>query len=301
MKKVFRLLLGALALVILGSCSNDDEDRGKELPIPGQENIINGIVTSFIPAGNFVMGSPEEEEGRFSDEVQHSVTLTEGFWMSRYEITNSEYILFLNENGIGKDGKFNMEEYGEQVMVESDKTWGMKWNSTTSVWESAKGRENSPAVMVSWFGAYEYAKWKGGMLPTEAQWEYACRAGSTTAFCYGDDASMLDEYGWYDSNSELDIHPVGTKKPNAWGLYDMHGNAWEWCYDWYGEYSQDAIDPHGPESQVDGAGRIMRSGSWFNCIATECRSAYRIDTDPGFMSIACGFRIVFPESAANSK
>ena len=299
MKRFFRtlaILCIALPAAALCSCDKNDGSETTTKPAPGQESTINGIAVSYIPAGQFTMGSPAEEEGRFEDEVQHSVTITKGFWICRYEITTSEYVKFLNTLKIGKDGKFNTEEFGEQILVESDKTFGMKWNSDTSAWEPASGRENSPAVSVTWFGAYEYAKWIGGELPTEAQWEYACRAGSTTAFCYGDDIAMLGEYGWFDGNSDLDVHPVGMKKPNAWGLYDMHGNAWEWCFDWYDEYHGDAVDPRGPEEQIDGAGRIMRSGSWFNCVESECRSAYRIDTDPTFKSIACGFRIIFPET-----
>lgn len=301
MSKFFKYLVLcciALPITTFYSCEHGKENENEpedNKPMPGQEDEIKGIAVSYIPAGTFVMGSPDNEEGRYRDEVQHKVTLTEGFWMSRYEITSTEYVEFLNKLGIGKDGKYNTEAYGEQTLVQREKAFGMTWDSAAAKWKVADGRENCPAVSVSWFGAHEYAKWIGGSLPTEAQWEYACRAGSTTAFCYGDDPAMLDKYGWYDDNSGLDLHPVGGKQPNSWNLYDMHGNAWEWCSDWYGEYAGDVTDPQGPDGQIDERGRIMRSGSWFNCIAEECRSAYRIDTDPAFMSIACGFRIIFPE------
>ena len=117
-------------------------------------------------------------------------------------------------------------------------------------------------------------------MPTEAQWEYACRAGSTTRYCFGDDESGLGEYAWYGENSGDKTHPVGEKKPNAWGLYDMHGNVWEWCADWYdgGYYAQSPTDdPTGPAT---GSFRVVRGGGW-HYAAGCCRSAYRHGTRPG--------------------
>jgi len=127
-------------------------------------------------------------------------------------------------------------------------------------------------------------------LPTEAQWEYACRAGSTTRFYYGDDAdyAKLGEYAWYFNNSDSKTHPVGRKKPNAFGLYDMHGNVWEWCSDWYESYAWNAIDPTGPAS---GSGHVLRGGCW-NCEPGRCRSAYRVRGSPGSRYIyLLGFRV----------
>jgi formylglycine-generating enzyme required for sulfatase activity len=112
----------------------------------------------------------------------------------------------------------------------------------------------------------------GYRLPTEAEWEYACRAGRSTPWCFGDDGALLGEYAWYGSNSNIQTQEIATKRPNDWGLYDMHGNVWEWCQDWYGEYPADSqVDPTGPST---GWGRVLRGGSW-SSNQRSCRSAIR--------------------------
>ena len=128
-------------------------------------------------------------------------------------------------------------------------------------------------------------------LPTEAEWEYACRAGSTTRFPWGDDPdyNLIGQYAWYKSNSESKTHTVGQKKPNAWGLYDMHGNVWEWCLDWYAaQLSGDTVrEPVGPSS---GTIRVFRGGGWDNT-TTSCRSAFRSRNEPGYRYYDRGFRL----------
>jgi formylglycine-generating enzyme required for sulfatase activity len=134
-------------------------------------------------------------------------------------------------------------------------------------------------------------------LPTEAQWEYACRAGTKTRFCSGDADAGLADYTWYDANSGKTTHPVGTKKPNAWGLFDCHGNVWEWCADWYGEdYYRKSLwdDPTGP---VTDAGRVLRGGSWRHS-ARACRSACRFINFPDYRYDYLGFRLVLSSSKA---
>jgi formylglycine-generating enzyme required for sulfatase activity len=125
-------------------------------------------------------------------------------------------------------------------------------------------------------------------LPTEAEWEYACRAGSKTEYCFGDDPGLLGEYAWYESNSDKKTHPVGQKKPNGWGLYDMHGNVWEWCEDWKDDYSAGVVsDPKGPEI---GSCRVLRGGSWLVAPGI-CRSAFRARYAPSFRNYF-GLRVV---------
>ena len=162
-----------------------------------------------------------------------------------------------------------------------------------------KGPQN-PVEKVSWADAVEFCGKLSAMpaektaghvyrLPTEAEWEYACRSGTTTAYGFGDDASRLGDYGWFDGNSDSSTHPVGEKKPNAWGLYDMHGNVWEWCQDWYGDYpSGSTTDPTGPSS---GSFRVDRGGSWCSS-AGYCRSAYRYRNAPESRGNFLGFRVL---------
>ena len=150
---------------------------------------------------------------------------------------------------------------------------------------------NVPALMVDWFGARLFAAWVGGRLPTEAEWEYACRAGSTSAYSSGDAEADLARVGWYESNSGMTLHPVGQKPANAWGLRDMHGNAWEWCADRFGDYPEGgAADPAGPARGPD---RVLRGGGILND-ADGCRSAARGGDRPAGRSDNVGFRVVLP-------
>jgi formylglycine-generating enzyme required for sulfatase activity len=194
-----------------------------------------GMEFKLIPAGTFTMG--EKNKAR-------DVTLTKPFKMGVHEVTQAQY---------------------EQVMKNNP--------------SSFKGAEN-PVEQVSWEDAVEFCrklselsaeKAAGNVyrLPTEAQWEYACRAGTTTQFSFGDDESDLGDYAWYRENSASKAHPVGGKQPNAWGLYDMHGNVCEWGQDWHGDSSGAVTDPTGP---ADGSGRVIRGGGW-DFIAEICRSA----------------------------
>jgi formylglycine-generating enzyme required for sulfatase activity len=154
---------------------------------------------------------------------------------------------------------------------------------------------DGPVVQVSWNDARKFCEWSGVSLPTEAQWEYACRAGTQSRFYFGDEDSKLGEYAWYYENSgggvlkKRGTHPVGQKKPNAWGLYDMHGNAWEWCHDRYGDYPMTSVTD--PARTTSGGNRVLRGGSWCN-IPRNCRTADRIRIKPSGRLYSLGFRLV---------
>ena len=220
-----------------------------------------GVQFVKIPPGEFMMGSPANESGRHNDEgPQHRVSISRGFYMGIHELTQAQY---------------------EQVMGRNPAHF--------------KGG-NNPVERVSWNDAVEFCKrlsHKEGViyrLPTDAEWEYACRAGTTTRFSFGDSDSDIGEYAWYLGNSGMRTHPVGEKKPNAWGLYDMHGNVGEWCADWYDSAyyrKSPGADPPGPQS---GSGRVDRGGCLL-ASASDCRSAERGWDLPGASSGNLGFRL----------
>ena len=221
----------------------------------------------LIRPGKFMMGSPDSEQVRSKDEgPQHEVTISKPFYMGVTEVTQAQYEAVMGTNPSHLD---------------------------------FKGATN-PVDTVSWNDATEFCKKlsektrQSVRLPTEAEWEYACRAGTATAFSFGDADSALGHYAWYSANSGNTTHPVGQKKPNAWGLYDMHGNVWEWCADWHGDYPKGAVtDPQGPAS---GEYRVLRGGSWSRD-SGDCRAALRYGYGPDYRSSSFGFRVVVSVSA----
>jgi formylglycine-generating enzyme required for sulfatase activity len=226
----------------------------------------------WIPPGTFTMGSPATEQDRDSDEgPQTVVTITRGFWMGRYEVTQAEYQAVMGSNPSYFKGDLNRPV--EQV----------SWNDAINYCGKLTERERQAGRLPA---GYEYR------LPTEAQWEYVCRAGTTTRFSYGDDPgySQLGNYAWYYANSGGTTHAVGLKQPNGWGLYDMSGNVLEWCLDWYASsLSGGSVnDPTGPSL---GSIRVNRGGGC-NGSGRHCRSAYRTGDDPDFRYNGLGFRLV---------
>ncbi|MFV1968351.1 MAG: formylglycine-generating enzyme family protein [Pirellulaceae bacterium] len=229
-----------------------------------------GMRLNLIPAGEFQMGSPESEASRDSDEgPQHRVRITRQFYLGVHEVTQGEY---------------------ERVM--GDRLWDGK--------KHTKNGEDYAASYISWTDAVEFCKKlsaKEGRtyrLPTEAEWEYACRAGTQTRYHFGDDESDLGSYAWFYDNAwhigEKYAHEVGQKRANSFGLYDMHGNVWEWCQDWNGEEnygSSPSVDPTGPTS---GSLRVIRGGSW-SSIPRHCRAADRDRDRPGRRDRFLGFRV----------
>jgi len=224
---------------------------------------IAGIEFTFayIAPGTFMMGSPSSEPGRDSDERQHRVTLTKGFYMQTTEVTQGQWKAVMGSN------PSHFKDCGDYCPVER-----VSWNDC----QEFIRKLNQLA------GANRYR------LPTEAEWEYAARAGSSARWSFGDNEAQLKEYAWYTENSGGKTQPVARKKPNAWGLYDMHGNVWEWCQDGYGDYPSGSVtDPTGSSS---GSDRVGRGGSWDH-YAKFCRSAYRYSHTPDYRFNFLGLRL----------
>jgi sulfatase modifying factor 1 len=205
-----------------------------------------GMKFAWIPAGTFLMGSPEDEEERVNDETQHKITLSKGFFLAIHPVTQASWQEIMGNNPSGY--KYN-EHPVEQV----------SWDDSQEFLRKLSDQDG-----------HSYR------LPTEAEWEYACRGGTTTPFYFGETISIQQaaiDQGWSETDK------VGRFPPNAWGLYDMHGNVWEWCADWYGDYPQgEVVDPQGPEK---GEERILRGGSFWNSI-WHARSASRSKDVPTF-------------------
>ena len=273
-------------------CKDKKDAAATIQQISHKSKTLQGVTLLYIKGGTFMMGSPESEPERESNEIQHLVTLSD-FYLSEKAITNEQYCRFLNAKSISSDGKGNVSGYGSQTLVIAHE-WGVQYIS--SEWRPASGKADYPVVYVTWYGAKAYCNWAGGRLPTEAEWEYACRAGTTTPFNTGANltTSQANYNGNYPYNSNVKetylkrTQPVGSYAPNAWGLYDMHGNVWEWCSDWYGNYSTSAVtNPQGSDS---GLFRVLRGGSW-NYSARFCRSANRYIISPLNRDYYYGFRL----------
>ena len=307
MKNLFLALIALVTFFNVGHAQNDTMYIMKTGNVIGKYKVSNidsvifykplilsniNIQTVNIPAGTFIMGSPATEELREINETQFQVTLS-GFKMSKYEITNAQYAAFLNNKGIAYPA--------EQFIFSSNGSddWGLHY--TDGVWVPVAGYENHPVIKVTWLGAKEFATYVGGRLPTEAEWEYACRAGTNTPFntgyCLGNTQA---NYFWgqpYDTCTNSSVaypattQTVGSYPPNAYGLYDMHGNVIEWCNDLFGPYPATAqTNPTGASSGTD---RVVRGGAWSE-LARFCRSASRINDNPAFMSDWLGFRVILP-------
>ena len=246
-----------ILLLCVGVLGCGPDTKPEEQPTtPAETASVNSIGMNLIPAGSFTMGS-----SAFDNNPPHRVTLTEPFYLGVYEVTQEQY---------------------ERVMGTNPSAF--------------KGAQN-PVESVSWEDAVEFCRKLSALpeekaaghvyrLPREAEWEYACRAGTTTAYSFGDDENQLGVYAWYNKNSGKTTHPVGQGKPNAWGLYDMHGNVWEWCQDWYDDLPSG--NATGPST---GSGRVLRGGSWYDD-SGDCRSADRLKLTPDIRFNFLGFRVL---------
>ncbi len=216
-----------------------------------------------IPAGSFLMGSTADEADRGEDEgPQTQVTLTRGFFLGATDVTQGQYEAVMGEN------PSDFKSLGRDAPVEQ-----ISWNQAVAFCQKLTERERAAGRLPA---GYKFT------LPTEAQWEYACRAGTTEAY-----AGPPADLAWYDKNSGGTTHPVATKQPNDWGLYDMTGNVYQWCLDWYGKYPGGSVEDWG--GPATGQKHVLRGGSWYYG-ETYCRSAYR-DYDPGFVGNILGFRV----------
>jgi formylglycine-generating enzyme required for sulfatase activity len=242
--------------------------RESERGFPSSISNSVGMIFRYIPAGTFLLGSPDHERGRHDDEVPHEVTITTGFYMQTTQVTQGQ--------------------------------WRAVMGNNPSSFQNLGG--DCPVEQVSWYECQKFIKRLNSMgegtyrLPAEAEWEYASRAGSKTAYALGEITALFCDYdpilnsmGWYCGNSDGHTHPVAQKAPNAWGLYDMHGNVFEWCQDWYGQYPRARLT--GRKGPASGRKRVIRGGAWFNPAKT-CRSASRLSMSSNSKSPFVGLRLV---------
>jgi formylglycine-generating enzyme required for sulfatase activity len=262
--------LPASSYVVPGTSKGAEGCRFYRAVVPVVQNQV-----ALIPAGTFNLGSPDSELDRFDDEgPQMAVTISQSCRMGIHPVTQQEY-----ESVTGNNPSFFTGDPSRPVDQVS-------WQDATNYCALLTQRE-ARAGRIPAGSHYR--------LPTEAEWEYAARAGTSTRFFYGDDLVYTDlaNHAWYGDNSDGQTQPVGQKPPNAWGLYDVAGNVWQWCQDWYGPYAGgNETDPPGAPT---GAYRVLRGGSWARN-QVFCRSACRIDDDPASNYYEYGFRIVLVSS-----
>lgn len=277
------------ALILLASCNKNEDELIDHLA--SGTNSTKGIGASsngstigskideanlaFVEGGSFMMGSPAGT-GEGDERPQHKVTLS-SYKISKYEITNEQFAAFLTAKG-------NQQENGVKWYQGSDISQQGK------TFTPKKGREKFPVVFVTWNGANAYAKWVGGRIPTEAEWEFAARGGNKSKGYTYSGSNNINDVGWYVGNSGGRLHAVGEKKANELGIHDMSGNIWEWTADWYGSYTKDAKT--NPKGAASGANRVRRGASAF-CTMANTRSANRSNRTPDGVRHNLGFRVVF--------
>jgi formylglycine-generating enzyme required for sulfatase activity len=272
MPRIAIAVLFAILLTSLAGCSKSVEEEivlEESEEIAGGTEDVSGLLAKIagdmvlIPAGEFTMGSPDTE-GYDSERPQHQVSV-DSFYISKHEVTFEQYDLFCEKTGRSKP---------------NDRGWG---------------RGKRPVINVSWDDAVAFCDWLTDMsgdsyrLPTEAEWEYACRAGTTTRYNFGNDARDLGLYAWHDENAGRRTHPVGKLKANAWGLHDMHGNVWEFCSDWYDENYYSGSPSSNPTGPTNGQSRAQRGGSWGGG-ASHLRTGNRNYSSPDVTASFLGFR-----------
>ena len=294
-----------LAVVLLAARAApaiDPDAVEKKKPEELTVDLGGGVTMEFVlvPAGEFLMGSPPTEKGRDSDEgPQHRVQITKPFYLARHEVTVGHFKAFVAATGYKTDA----EKGGGGVGIDFETSGWSGWSEGPQyTWRNTgfPQTDSHPVVNVSWNDAAAFCKWLGGKeggtyrLPTEAEWEYTCRAGTQTAYYHGDDAEGLAAVGNLTDEIRADDDvftvPVGQFKPNNFGLYDMHGNVWEWCQDGKRVYGKSPVkDPQGPAAA--GAPRVLRGGGW-GSYPSFCRSAGRYRGIPVYRYGGSGFRVL---------
>ena len=250
---------------------------------PGPEDYADRIVHQktgmeliLVPSGEVTMGAGKRT---------YQVTIGTPFYMGKTEVTNAQYRRFVEASG-----------YEGKADVDPDPDYDLylrHWRGKSIM----SNEDDYPVVWVSWKNAGAFCRWAGLSLPSEAQWEYACRAGTTTSYYFGDDRKEFDKYGWANSSKEYHTHPVAGKLPNGWGFYDMGGNVWEWVADDYVDYEyadKYGLPPTDGSARLDGKmTKALRGGSWGNG-SVVCASGSRHNSAPTNASSEFGFRVVLP-------
>ena len=295
-KPYFKIISFAIILAFAFTACGEESDE------------LAGFV--WIPPGTFIMGSPGSEFGNSNEQPQHSVTLTQGFYMSKYAITQGQYFALMElrpsyaPSGDGK-GRLPVEGVSWYDAIEFCNKLSEKYGLTPAYTidkEQQDPNNQSASDTLKWLVTVNRNA-NGYRLPTEAEWEYACRAGTTTAYNTGADSIYLTQANYGAAAGINKTTEVGSYAPNAWGLYDMHGNVFEWCWDWYGlsyySSSPSFVDPAGPTTPDYDSGvnsrRVVRGGSWLSLSSGgSLRSACRGHGNPSIGDDGCGFRVVRP-------
>lgn len=273
MKKYIKVIFFILGILILlrGDVVTENPAQGSSNNLPREIKTKSGVEMILVPSGWFIMGDKQGDV----DEVPHKVYI-DSFYMDKHLVTQEEY---------------------EKVMGENPSRWKGRKNPVEQCrWSDAVKYCNARSRLEGLQPCYNLETWEcnfdanGYRLPTEAEWEYACRAGTKTSYSFGDNKKKLKNYAWFKGNSGGRPRPVGQKLPNPRGLYDMYGNVWEWCNDFYKvDYYQESEkkNPKGPKT---GDTKVLRGGSW-NSTADKCRSSYRYNENPGYTDICFGYDI----------